>query len=600
MSKKIGILIIFLLGFPSILFAASDLFHPYKIYPIGEGASWPEAVAIGDLNGDGRNDVVLTTSFSSNPALADQIFVFLQNPSGELDPPIQYPAGNGSSVDIGDVNHDGYQDVVVSAPNGIGVFYQNADGGLEPMVFYPSNHQGYRNSYKVRIGDFNHDGRLDVVSIDWGSNSFGVEVFLQKEDGTLAPPVTYKVEHGGYDDLKVGDANNDGLTDIVVMSGQLAYANIGVLYQNELGTFDGPVYYDLVEDELTSGVAVGDVDGDGLKDIVVTYGGNKPASRIGLFLQNKEGKLNPAVSYLSYDIPEPVAIADVNNDGQEDIIVGHGGWIKLGVYLQGPDRTLLPEELYEIPYASHYNPHGLAVADINGDGSKDVVIADYNHGLVVLYNRTELLQPDIAVEPLSIDFGMVVVGKTSDQTLIIRNEGKAALLLDGIDGISKPFLILNGTCTSDQPLPPGGSCFLTVRFAPTTIDSFTSNLNIFSNDPDENPVTVTLIGKSQDIPKVTLLTPNGGEIIKAGSTYSITWEAPREATYFKLRYSLDNGKRWNVIWGKVTGTKYEWLVPKIYFTRTKCLVRVVGFSEKGAKVGVDQSDSTFTILGVYR
>jgi uncharacterized repeat protein (TIGR02543 family) len=132
-------------------------------------------------------------------------------------------------------------------------------------------------------------------------------------------------------------------------------------------------------------VAIGDLNGDSRNDLVVTNGGNWPASYIGVFLQNEAGLLNTVVVYGSYDIPEPAVIGDVSGDGRPDTIVAHGGWDALGVYVQNVDGTLLAEELYGLPYASHYNPHGLAVADINSDGKNDVVIADYNNGLVKLY-----------------------------------------------------------------------------------------------------------------------------------------------------------------------------------------------------------------------
>ncbi len=375
-------------------FENSGLFLPYQAYPVG---SWPEAVAIGDVNNDGRNDVVMTTSRYFDPDNDYHIFVFLQNQYGELEAPVKYPAGNGESIDIGDVNNDGKADVLVTAQDAIGVFLQNDSGGLDPMVTYPSNHSSHSNTYKVGIGDFNDDGLLDVVSIDWGTQSHDVDVFLQNTGGTLNPPVSYVVEHGGWDDLEVGDVNTDGLQDIIVMSGQGAYDDIGILLQREDGIFEQPVYYDLGSGELTRGVGVGDINGDTLEDIVVSYGGNRPNSFIATFLQNSTGALDPPISYSSYDIPEPVEVADVDLDGRNDVIVAHGGWNAMGVYLQGANGTLLPYELYSLPYASHYNPHGLVVGDFSGDGANDVAIADYNHGLVVLYNSNQTPGPPVVI-----------------------------------------------------------------------------------------------------------------------------------------------------------------------------------------------------------
>lgn len=363
----------------------SGLFLPYTATSVG---SWPEAVAIGDVNNDGKNDVVMTTSTYFDPTNDEHLFVFLQSNTGALNPPVKYPAGNGESVAIGDMNNDGRQDVVTTAADSVGVFLQNVSGGLDAMVTYPSGHSSFSNTYKVRVGDFNNDGLHDVASIDWGTQSQDVDVFLQNNTGTLSPPATYVVSHGGYDDLDVGDVNGDGLQDIIVMSGQLyAYDNIGVLLQ-QAATFASPVYYDLGGNELTAGVAVGDINGDALQDIVVTSGGNQPSASVGAFQQNGTGTLDPALSYPSYDIPESIEIGDVDNDGKKDIVVAHGGWTALGVYLQGAGGTLLPYEIYTIPYASHYNPHGVAVGDINGDGRIDVAIADYNNGLVVLRGNT--------------------------------------------------------------------------------------------------------------------------------------------------------------------------------------------------------------------
>src|SRR4029079_2407934 len=77
---------------------------------------------------------------------------------------------------------------------------------------------------------------------------------------------------------------------------------------------------------------------------------------------------------------------------------------RAGVYRQGSGGTLGLEELAAIPYASHYNPHGLSVGDVDGNGSQDIVIADYNNGIVIL--------PGTAPPP-SADRAVVLVASAS-------------------------------------------------------------------------------------------------------------------------------------------------------------------------------------------
>ena len=159
-----------------------------------------------------------------------------------------------------------------------------------------------------------------------------------------------------------------------------------MLPQLASGGFGSAVGYSVGSNVLPNGVGVGDVTGDGRNDVVVSYGGNRPGSSIGVFAQTASGTLAPLVSYPSYDIPEPVEVADVNGDGRADVVTLHGGWNEAGVYLQQANGTLGAESLYAIPYASHYDPHGLALGDIDGNGSNDIAFADYNHGLIVLRN----------------------------------------------------------------------------------------------------------------------------------------------------------------------------------------------------------------------
>ena len=132
---------------------SEGLFQPYVAIPTG---SWPEAVAIGDVNGDGLNDVVMVTSFYFDPANDYMLHVWIQNPDGTLAPRVRYPlGGRPSSVAIGDVTGDGLDDVVVAIGTGIGVLTQNADGTLNPMVLYATN-----DSLRVRRASRHRQSRM--------------------------------------------------------------------------------------------------------------------------------------------------------------------------------------------------------------------------------------------------------------------------------------------------------------------------------------------------------------------------------------------------------------------------------------------------------
>ncbi|MEW6365381.1 MAG: VCBS repeat-containing protein [Acidobacteriota bacterium] len=364
-----------------------DLFEPYQIYQVG---SRPDALAVGDVNGDGRNEVVVATGDSGGHGHPNDycVFVFRQNAAGGLSRPARYRGGNGCSLDIGDINGDGRNDIVVASDSGIGAFLQNKNHRLGRMVSYgcpgPDPHNPIT---RVRTGDFNSDGRQDVVAIHSFDETNEVYVLYQRPGGKLQFPSILTLAQAGSKDLECEDLNNDGLQDIQVMSSRSCSNYVGVLWQKAGGGFESPTYYDFGGWEPLGGMGVGDVNNDALSDIVVSIAANQPRSKIGILLQKEWGFIRSAVLLPSYDCPEPVEIADVDGNGRNDILVAHGGWEALAVYRQKSD-SLLPYELYPIPYASHYNPHSLAVGDVSGDGAPDVVLADYNGYIVILYNRT--------------------------------------------------------------------------------------------------------------------------------------------------------------------------------------------------------------------
>jgi len=94
---------------------------------------------------------------------------------------------------------------------------------------------------------------------------------------------------------------------------------------------------------------------------------------------------------------------------------------------------------------------------------------------------------------------------------------------------------------------------------------------------------------------VTLITPNGGEVIPSGSLYTIRWGAPASAVRFRLQYSLNNGGIWITIASNITGASFNWTVPRPSNNSPNCLMRVTGYNSSGAAVGKDASNAVFTI-----
>ena len=244
------------------------------------------------------------------------------------------------------------------------------------------------DSDKIRLGQLDGDGRLDVAGVGWGTNT--VSVLLNDGNGRLrGARSAYAGRHGGYDDLEVADVSGDGRDDLVVMSGPGPRPERQRRSRSSPGGGFGPAAeYHVGATSLTHGIGVGDVTGDGRNDVVASYGGNKPnCERRGLRADGA-GTLAPRSATRATTSPSrstsPTSTSTAGPTSSRSTAAGTPP-ASTGRQPTGRWRR---RTCTRIPYASHYNPHGLAIGDVNGDGSPDVVLADYNNGLVVLRNTT--------------------------------------------------------------------------------------------------------------------------------------------------------------------------------------------------------------------
>jgi hypothetical protein len=242
------------------------------------GSTYQAKVA--DVNGDGIPDLVVlnlcTGSFKySHCTAGPTLTILLGLGNGKFQPAVSYPVNESGSYSfaLGDLNGDGKLDAVVtsfcSTPTcaeqrgTIGVFIGNGDGTFQPVVTYYTGGA----AAAVAIADVNGDGKPDIAVVNGTSDT--VSVFLGNGNGSLQPPVLYSV-FGDAPSIAIADVNNDGAPDLIVGSGDFSViAGASVLLGNGDGTFQSPSIYSSLEYGATS-VAVADVNGDGRPDVLVT------------------------------------------------------------------------------------------------------------------------------------------------------------------------------------------------------------------------------------------------------------------------------------------------------------------------------------------
>lgn len=347
-----------------------------RLYPVNDSIA-ALAVATGDVNGDGIPDIVYT-NWASGTLYPMALFVRTGKADGQLNDPVRVDIGpltgdstsgycDLSALATGDVTGDGRTDVVLGAQNcGVLVLRQNAAGALEIGQFINTPMR------TLRIADVNGDGRLDVVGVH--SDLARAVIWRQRSDGQLEMAQTPSLGTYGGRDVEVGDLDGDGRADLVVSlaNAQLG-PNLAVLRQQPDGSFGAPTYLSVNSPAGATGVALADFNGDGRLDIVTGISGNAP-TWLAVFKQAADGSFPSATRLPTLDNPWAVRVADIDNDGRLDIVVTHAGWSNVGIYLQRDGGSFASEELYAAQTVA-VHPQVLAIADLNRDGLRDIVVS---------------------------------------------------------------------------------------------------------------------------------------------------------------------------------------------------------------------------------
>jgi len=388
----------------------TTLFLPAVTYD--PGGLYPNAVAVADINGDGKPDLIVASCepvgsnvCGNNGNFARGLLaVRLGNGDGTFATPMTYDSGgaNATSVTVADVNRDGKPDLIVancgiSGSQGCGtvtggavsVLLGNGDGTFQTAVAYAS---GGFSAESVAVADLNGDGKLDIVVANffdtyYNSTSGLLGVLLGHGDGTFEKVVTYPSGEVGATKVAIGDVNGDGKLDLVVSNGDCTNTNdahcAGVLLGNGDGTFLPVITYKTGGGEVTS-IAVADVNGDGTPDLLVTNLCVFCANTVGVLLGNGDGSFQGPVTYASGGyFAWSIVVADVNTDGKPDLLVANqctgnvtsctNSKGAVSVLLNNGNGTFQPVVSY---YSGGEFAISLATADVNGDGKPDLLVVN--------------------------------------------------------------------------------------------------------------------------------------------------------------------------------------------------------------------------------
>lgn len=416
-------------------------------------------LATGDFDGDGKLDFA-TVNYSTG-----SVSVLINGTATD------YAVANSpAGIATGDFNGDGKLDLAVSTvnPDGGGAISMLLGNGDGTFVRGADASSAYY-LYSITTGDFNGDGKLDVVSVALGGvgQADGLSVYLGNGDGTFLAPAHYNTNYGASD-VVTGDFNNDSILDLAVS--QSANSSVGVFLGNGDGTFQAMAQFTDPVYQAAAGLATGDFNRDGALDLAA--GAAFGAGDVTVFLQDRGPVAALSPSALNF----PRLLAGTTSSRQQ-VTLTNAGFTGLKVFnisasanfLASSDcpASLAPLASCKIDVAERPEQAGLLSGELSITDN-----APQNPQSAYLTGQGTFL----SISPASLDFGSVPVGTVSQpQTLTISSVATTVLTTTvSIAGTASEWPFTENCAT----IPPKGSCTVSVSFAPQLTGSAAASLRV--------------------------------------------------------------------------------------------------------------------------
>ncbi|CAF4085520.1 unnamed protein product [Adineta steineri] len=355
----------------------------------------PQSVAVGDFNNDTWMDIVVANRATNNIAV-----LFGYGKAGLSSTSMTYSTSTNSTpcmVTVGDFNNDGRLDIVVAnyGVNNVGIFLGIGKGAFESQT------------------DLNNDKAQDIIVVNYGTQS--ISIFYGDGNGKFSNAMTYFT---GYDSIPmsitVGDFNNDKHMDIAIANS--GTNNVGILLGNENDTFITQNIFPTGYGSHPYSIATHDFNGDNFLDIVVA---NHGTHSVGVHLGNGNGSFTHSTIYsIGNSIPIAVVIGDMNNDNHTDLVVTNNGTNDIAVFIGYSNGSFRSPTMYSTGSLSSVS---VAITDFNNDVIPDIVVIHNETnaiGILLGYSKGFLnqIQYSTGTNPAAIWF----VSNYIDNTVSIR------------------------------------------------------------------------------------------------------------------------------------------------------------------------------------
>jgi len=353
-----------------------------NVTTIGVGRS-PGSVEIADLNNDQIPDLAITSETDSSVTilLGDRKMNFKEAKGSPF-----YAGSIPNDIAIRDFNSDHQPDLAFANHERkyLTVLLGNGKGHFVPAPKSPFTVKGIPHTHGIAAGNFNGDNRVDLATESWGNDQVEI-VFGDNDDLFKSRTRFFKVGKRPYQRLRAADLNNDGADDLVTTNTE--GNNVTILLGNGKGEFSEPAGSPIACGDAPFGIAIGDVNADNKQDLAVinspsSMGGGIGKNGLTILIGDGTGKFSVmnGSPFAAGKIPNRVAVGDVNGDGVNDVVTSDNGSDKIYLFLMGARENVLSQTSIKVGN----NPKGVAIADLDGDGNGEIVVCNQTDNSVCI------------------------------------------------------------------------------------------------------------------------------------------------------------------------------------------------------------------------